>query len=62
MWRYLCDYFLGGVHPSVNYSASEQILAGADSLDDWHIVIFITHLKGKRQKNVSGIGAAKNFL
>jgi len=52
---------LGGVHPSVNYSASEQILAGADSLDDWHIVIFITHLKGKCQKNVGGIGAVKNF-
>lgn len=61
LWRYLHDYFLVDVHPSVNYSASEQILAGAGSLDDWHIVIFITHLKGRCQKNLSGIDAVKNF-
>lgn len=53
---------MGGVHPSVNYSASEQILAGANSLDDWHVVIFITHLKRKVPKeSLSGIGAAKKF-
>lgn len=60
-WRYLCDYFLGGVRPSVSCFVSEQILADTDSLVDWHVVIFITHLKGKCQKNVSGFGAVRNF-